>query len=107
MRTLFVPAAGSWSFPPQSPPASWVPGSDSGVLYLSATTVGSSPINGEGIIFTVVIDGGAPYNSPCMENGVDTVVIPPGTTSIEVTAVTGCNGGTDPTTGSVWAVSDP
>lgn len=75
------------------------------MLYLEATTPGSTPVDGEGIIFTVVIDAGAPYDSPCMENGIDVVVIPPGTTSIEVTAVTGCNAGLDPTGGRVWAVS--
>lgn len=108
MRVLFVPASGSWSFAPQAPPASWaIPvGGDSGLLFLLATTAGSTPVNGEGVVFTVVLDGGVPYVSACMENGQDVVVIPPGTTSIEVTAVKGCNAGPDTTDALVWAVSD-
>lgn len=84
---------------------SWVPGSDGGTVYLQAETLGSSPVNGEGVVFTVVINGGVPYVSACMENGTDTVVVPPGSVSIEVTAVFGCNAGPDPTTATVWAVS--
>jgi hypothetical protein len=104
MRTLHVPASGSWSFPPQSPPATWVPGADGGNVYLFAQTNGCSP-DGEGVIFTVVIDGGAPYNSACMENGVDVVPIPPGTVSIEITEVKGCNAGPDTTDTQVWGLS--
>lgn len=107
MRTLFVPDAGSWSFPPQAPPASWTPGADGGTIYLLAQTFGSTPVDGEGVIFTVVIDGGAPYVSACMENGLDTVVVPPGSTSIAITVATGCNAGPDTTTPTVWAVSNP
>lgn len=108
-RVQHIPAAGSWSFPPQSAPATFTlpANADGGTLFLQATTPGSTPVDGDGVIFTVVIDGGAPYNSPCMEEGVDTVIIPPLSTTIEVTVVNGCNAGPSPTGTTVWAVSDP
>ena len=72
---------------------------------MQATTPGSTPVDGTGVVFTVVLDGGAPYISACMENGQDAIIIPPGTPSIEVTAAYNCNGGADITTAEVWAVS--
>ncbi len=105
VRTLFIPAAGTWSFAPQEPPATWVPGADGGIIYLEAVTDGSSPVDGDGVIFTVTLDGGVPYVSACMENGQDTVIVPPGTVLIEITAAFGCNAGVDPTMASCWAVS--
>ena len=105
MRTLFVPASGSWSFPPEEAPVSWVPGSDGGELTLDAVTDGSSPVDGEGVIFSVILDGILVYTSACMENGSDTVPVPPGTLTIEVTVVKGCNGGPDETRALVSGVA--
>lgn len=107
MRTLFVPTATSWSFPPQSTPAAWAlpVGNPGGTVYLQASTFGSTPVDGEGVTFEVSFDGVLAYTSACMENGVDTVPVPPGTLTIDITSVNGCNAGPDVTTNSVWAVS--
>jgi hypothetical protein len=72
---------------------------------MQALTFGSTPVDGQGVIFTVSFDGLVVYTSACMENGVDSFPVPPGTVLIEVTAAFGCNAGVDVTTASAWAVS--
>lgn len=103
MRTLFYPDPVSWSFPPENAPVAWnLPvGNNGGSITLEAVTAGSSPVNGEGVIFSVEFDGVLAYTSACMENGQDVVVVPPGTLTIDVTVVRGCNGGPDPTDATV------
>lgn len=102
-RTQMVPSSGSWSFPDQSPPVSWTlpAGSAGGDISLTAITQGSTPVDGEGVIFQVDVDGAPFYTSACMETGVDIVAIPPGTLTIDVTVTRGCNGGPDVTDASV------
>lgn len=98
-RVLFIPSALSWSFPEESAPVSWVlpPGNAGGSITLRAATSGSTPIDGDGVIFTVRFEGLVVYTSACMENGTDIVAVPPGTLLIGVTFVRGCNGGSDTT----------
>lgn len=104
-RVVHIPSGTSWSFPSEPAPVSWnlPPGNNGGSITLEAVTAGSSPVNGEGVIFTVTLDGGpgAFYTSACMENGTDIVPVPPGTLTIDVTVVRGCNGGADPTDANV------
>lgn len=76
-------------------------GNNGGNITLEAVTAGSSPVDGEGVIFDVSFDGVPSYTSACMENGTDIVPVPPGTLLIEVTVVRGCNGGADPTDATV------
>lgn len=99
MRTLFYPDPLSWSFPPEAAPVAWTlpVGNNGGNITLEAVTAGSSPVDGEGVVFTVDFDGVPAYTSACMENGTDVVVVPPGTLTIDVTVVRGCNAGPDPT----------
>lgn len=103
MRTLFVPSGTSWSFPPESAPVAWnLPvGNNGGNITLTAATSGSTPINGDGVIFSVLFNGVPSYTSACMTNGSDIVVVPPGTLTIGVTFVRGCNGGPDTTNATV------
>lgn len=76
-------------------------GNNGGNITLEAVTAGSSPVDGEGVIFSVDFDGVLAYTSACMENGTDIVPVPPGTLTIDVTVVRGCNGGLDATTATV------
>ena len=98
-----IPNATSWSFPSEPAPVSWVlpPGNNGGSITLEALTAGSSPVFGEGVIFSVFFDAVLAYTSACMENGTDVVAVPIGTLAIDVTVVRGCNGGTDPTDANV------
>jgi hypothetical protein len=100
---LFSPNAGAWSFPSEAAPVFWnLPvGSRAGNITLVATTSGSTPINGDGVVFTVRFDGLIVYTSACMTNGGDMVAVPPGTLTIQVTFVRGCNGGPDTTNPTV------
>ncbi len=102
-RVLFIPTATTWSFDEQAPPVAWtLPGGNGGGnINLGALTSGSTPLNPQGVIFSVSFDGVLTYTSPCMTSGGVTVPVPPGTLTIDVTMATGCNGGTDVTSGSV------
>lgn len=102
-RVLFVPSATTWSFDEQAPPFTWTlpAGNGGGNINLGALTSGSTPLDPQGIIFSVSFDGVLSYTSACMTSGGVTVPVPPGTLSIGVTTATGCNGGVDITTGSV------
>ncbi len=106
-RVLFVPAAGSWSFDPQAPPVTWLlpANAHAGTVFMGATTPGSTPINGTGVIFTITIDGVLAYTSACMETGTDSFPIPANSTSVAVAIASGCHGGSDVTVGSTYAVS--
>lgn len=109
-RVLFVPASGTWSFDTTTAlPVTWTlpAAAKAGTVYLTASTVGSTPINGTGVIFTVTIDGVLAYTSACMENGSDSFPIPANTTTVTVAKTSGCHGGSDVTSGSSSAVSDP
>ncbi len=101
-RVQFVPSGSTWSFDPESAPVSWaIPAGAGGGLTLSASTPGSTPVDGEGVIFSVSFNGVPSYTSACMENGTDMVAVPPGTTQIDVTVARGCAGGAVPTTDTV------
>ncbi len=98
-----VPSAGAWSF---SIDASQLPfafafptGAKAGDIIFTATSnSGSTPIDPEGVIGSVVIDGGAPLSTACLENGSESIAIPPGSATLVVSAVYGCGAGPDPTT---------
>lgn len=103
-RVIFCPSAGTWSFGPIFAfPFAYVfpPGNPGGEITLSATTAGSTPVNGQGAQFTVSIDGGGPGAGPCLENGSYTVTIPPGATTLDISVAKGCNGGPDTTDADV------
>lgn len=106
MRTLHVPSPTSWSLPPTAAPFTvpLPPDADPGNLILTAA---SDCENGEGIIFTVTLDGGVPIVSPCLTDGTYVVPIPAGTVLIDVAVATGCNAGPCPTTGTGTGVSYP
>jgi len=78
-----------------------IPGGDPTGLTLTASTTGSSPSDGEGVIFRVFVDGLLFYTSACMENGSDFVIIPVTAAIVTFSRTYGCNGGPDPTTGTV------
>lgn len=100
----FVPSSTSWFFDPVATPTGVINlpvGNNGGNIYLDASTSGSPPVDGEGVIFSVEFDGIPSYTSACMENGSDTVPVPPGTLTISVTSVSGCNGGFETTQATV------
>lgn len=108
-QTLFVPSTGTWSFSPATPPVTWTlpAGAKAGTVFMQATTTGSAPVNGTGVIFSVLFDGVLSYTSACMENGTDSVAVPPGVTTVSVSFVSGCHGGVTSTNASASAVSNP
>ncbi len=91
---IYIPAASSWSIPPTSVfPASFAVHAAGGNVVCMASSPVSPPASLDGIVFHVVIDGGAPIDTACLVNGSEVVPIPPGSTTVAVTITRGCNGG--------------
>lgn len=111
-RVLMVPSAGSWSFSLSAadlPVTITLPaGAKHGEVTFTATsTTGSTPIDPQGGIGTVVIDGGAPNNTACLQNGSESIAIPANSTTLAISTALGCHAGPDPTDIVVSGVTLP
>lgn len=84
----------AWRFPYVSAPVTFTLPlhHNGGTAYMLAAAT-NTPANGQGLIFSVYFDGVLSYTSACMDSGSDTVAIPAGVVAVQITSVTGCNGG--------------
>lgn len=101
-RVNYIPPSTQWSFGvsfDQLPLTIAVPvGADPGNIHVEAFNQGgSTPIDPEGVIVSVVFDADPPIDTPCLTVGSDDIPVPGGTLSITISAVKGCNAGPDPT----------
>ena len=107
-RVLLVPAVGAWSFSfdeGQMPLTLSLPsGAFAGEVIFTATTYGDTPVDAQGAIGTVVIDGGGPNNTACLENGSQSIAIPANSTTLALSIAKGCNAGPDATTMTISGV---
>ncbi len=107
-RVLLIPAVGAWSFSfdeGQMPLTLTLPaGAFAGDVIFTASTTGDTPVDPQGAIGTVVIDGGAPQNTACLDNGSQAIAIPANTTTIALSIAKGCGAGVDPTTMTISGV---
>jgi hypothetical protein len=95
----------AWAFPQQAPPAAWAlpVGHQNGFVHVFATSsIPTFPIP-EGATFSVYFDGVLTFVSLCLTNGGQSFAIPPGVAHVNVTSVTGCGPGGDPTGAITWA----
>ncbi len=108
-RVLMVPAAGAWSFAidaDQLPFTFAFPAGSKagGITFTAVNGGGSTPINPQGAIGTIVVDGGAPDSTACLTNGSQTLAVAPGATSVLISVAYGCNAGPDTTVVTVSGV---
>lgn len=100
-RVLYVPATGAWSFTVSSLPFTLVlPASaKAGVVTFAMVTtqVGSNPLDPQGAIGHLVVDGGAPTDTACINNGTEDIPVPALATTLTVSVTKGCTGGVDET----------
>ncbi len=108
-RILYVPSPTSWAFAfgeGDLPQTFTLPaGADAGEVIFTASDGGGSPPDPEGVIGTVVIDGGAPIDTACLTVGSESIPIPALSTTVTVSVAKGCNAGPDPTIVEVSGVN--